>query len=285
MPVHRPCKKPYGRPSFLYMQEDAMTMSQKSTQSEQDTTHFGYQTVRREEKAGLVKNVFDQVAGRYDLMNDVMSGGLHRLWKNTFVEMLDPRPDQRFLDVAGGTGDIAFRIRDHAIRRFGGQAPEITLCDINDQMLQEGRKRAIDKGVVQNITWLCGDAMSLPVESASMDAYTIAFGIRNVTDIDAALRDAYRVLKPGGRFLCLEFSHVEAEPLAKLYDVYSMHLIPRFGQLFAGASEPYQYLVESIRQFPDQRAFADKVRQAGFAHVSYRNLTGGVVAIHSGWKV
>lgn len=249
-----------------------------------DTTHFGFRTVNRGEKAGLVKDVFDRVAGRYDLMNDVMSGGLHRVWKHTMVEMLDPRPEQVFLDVAGGTGDIAFRIREHCSRFHHGQTPDITVCDINDQMLGEGRKRALDAGILSGIRWLCGDAMSLPLEDASVDAYTIAFGIRNVTDIDAALREAHRVLKPGGRFLCLEFSHVEIEPLAKVYDLYSMHLIPRLGQLFAGDAQPYQYLVESIRRFPDQRAFADKIKAAGFVHVSHRNLTGGVVALHSGWK-
>ncbi|MBM3616969.1 MAG: bifunctional demethylmenaquinone methyltransferase/2-methoxy-6-polyprenyl-1,4-benzoquinol methylase UbiE [Alphaproteobacteria bacterium] len=262
-----------------------MSSPEKQQKAQDETTHFGFQTVNTAEKAGLVKDVFDQVAGKYDLMNDVMSGGLHRVWKHTMVESLDPRPDQSFLDVAGGTGDIAFRIRERTAKFYSGQTPQITLCDINDQMLQEGRKRALNHGIVEGIRWVCGDAMNLPVESSSVDGYTIAFGIRNVTDIDAALREANRVLKRGGRFLCLEFSHVEAEPLAKLYDAYSMHLIPRLGKLFAGASQPYQYLVESIRKFPDQRAFADKMRAAGFGNVSYRNMTGGVVALHSGWKI
>ena len=249
-----------------------------------DTTHFGYRTVAREEKAGLVRGVFDQVAGHYDLMNDVMSGGLHRIWKRQMVEWLNPTPDMRLLDVAGGTGDIALRIREYCASRYG-HTPAITLCDINHEMLKEGRKRTINEGILDGIRWVCGDAQSLPFEDGSLDAYTIAFGIRNVTDIDTALREAHRVLKPGGRFLCLEFSQVRPEPLARIYDLYSMHIIPQFGKVFAGASEPYQYLVESIRQFPDQETFLQKIRQVGFGNAGYRNLTAGVVALHSGWRI
>lgn len=254
------------------------------SQNPEETTHFGFKTVAKDAKAGMVKGVFNSVASRYDVMNDVMSGGLHRLWKIEMVEWLAPTPDMEMLDVAGGTGDIAFRIREHCQRRHGAM-PHITLCDINDHMLGEGRKRAVDKGVLSGIEWICGDAMHLPMESASVDAYTIAFGIRNVTDIDAALREAYRVLKPGGRFLCLEFSHVTVPPLAKLYDIYSMHVIPQMGKMVAGDAESYQYLVESIRRFPKQEQFAAQMREAGFGNVSYRNMTGGVVALHSGWKV
>lgn len=254
------------------------------SQNPEETTHFGFKTVAKDAKAGMVKGVFNSVASRYDVMNDVMSGGLHRLWKIEMVEWLAPTPDMEMLDVAGGTGDIAFRIREHCQRRHGAM-PHITLCDINDHMLGEGRKRAVDKGVLHGIEWICGDAMHLPMESASVDAYTIAFGIRNVTDIDAALREAYRVLKPGGRFLCLEFSHVTVPPLAKLYDIYSMHVIPQMGKMVAGDADSYQYLVESIRRFPKQEQFAAQMREAGFGNVSYRNMTGGVVALHSGWKV
>lgn len=254
------------------------------SQNPEETTHFGFKTVAKDAKAGMVKGVFNSVASRYDVMNDVMSGGLHRLWKIEMVEWLAPTPDMEMLDVAGGTGDIAFRIREHCQRRHGAM-PHITLCDINDHMLGEGRKRAVDKGVLSGIEWICGDAMHLPMESASVDAYTIAFGIRNVTNIDAALREAYRVLKPGGRFLCLEFSHVTVPPLAKLYDIYSMHVIPQMGKMVAGDAESYQYLVESIRRFPKQEQFAAQMREAGFGNVSYRNMTGGVVALHSGWKV
>lgn len=257
---------------------------EKPSQNPEETTHFGFQTVAKEAKASMVKGVFNNVASRYDIMNDVMSGGMHRLWKTEMVEWLNPTPDMEMLDVAGGTGDIAFRIREHCQRRHGAM-PHITLCDINDHMLGEGRKRAVDKGVLQGIEWICGDAMALPVEDASVDAYTIAFGIRNVTDIDAALREAYRVLKPGGRFLCLEFSHVPHKPLAKLYDAYSLHVIPRMGHMVAGDADSYQYLVESIRRFPAQGQFAAQIREAGFSNVSYRNMTGGIVALHSGWKV
>lgn len=250
----------------------------------EESTHFGFETVTKSEKAGKVKNVFDRVANRYDVMNDVMSGGLHRLWKREMVEWLNPNPAMAFLDVAGGTGDIALRIREHCRKRHGC-SPPITLCDINAQMLLEGRKRTLNEGILSGIEWICGDAQSLPLEDRSMDAYTIAFGIRNVTDINAALREAYRVLKPGGRFLCLEFSHIGQEKLAKAYDAYSMHVIPRLGKLFAGDAQPYQYLVESIRRFPAQEPFAAQLRAAGFANVTYRNLTAGVVAIHSGWRV
>lgn len=249
-----------------------------------EMTHFGFQTVPKSAKAGMVRSVFDSVAGRYDVMNDLMSGGMHRWWKHEMVEALAPHPGMELLDVAGGTGDIAFRMRNYCQHRHGS-TPHITLCDINAQMLGEGRKRAIDKGILHGIEWICGDAQSLPLESNSVDAYTIAFGIRNVTDVDTALREAHRVLKIGGRFLCLEFSRMQHEPLSKLYDVYSRHIIPRMGQMVAGDAASYQYLIESIRQFPSQEAFLAKIRAAGFGNASYRNMTGGIVALHTGWKL
>lgn len=241
-------------------------------------THFGYQEVPEEEKSTLVRGVFDRVAPRYDIMNDLMSGGLHRLWKNAMVSWLAPRDGMRILDVAGGTGDIAFRMLKRA-------KCDVTVCDINQQMLDEGRNRALDKNILHNIEWLCGNAEALPLPDLSFDAYTIAFGIRNVTHIDRALAEAHRVLKPGGRFLCLEFSHLAHDWLQKVYDMYSFHVIPRIGEMVTGSGEPYQYLVESIRKFPHQEGFAALMREAGFANVQYRNLTRGVVAIHSGRKL
>ena len=241
-------------------------------------THFGFKTVAEDEKASLVRGVFDSVASRYDIMNDFMSGGMHRLWKNEMVAWLSPRSGWKVLDVAGGTGDIAFRIKKRA-------QCEVTVCDINAQMLEEGRARAIDHNVLAGIEWVCGDAENLPFESGSRDAYTIAFGIRNVTHIDRALSEAFRVLKPGGRFLCLEFSHMPNETMQKMYDAYSFNVIPKLGQMVAGDAAPYQYLVESIRKFPKQEEFASMIRAAGFENVQYRNFTGGVVALHSGRKL
>jgi ubiquinone/menaquinone biosynthesis methyltransferase len=240
-------------------------------------THFGFKTVAEDEKASLVRGVFDSVASRYDIMNDLMSAGLHRFWKHEMVASLAPRNGWSVLDVAGGTGDIAFRIKKRA-------NCHVTVCDINAQMLEEGRNRAINQNVLSGIEFVCGNAESLPFEDNSRDAYTIAFGIRNVTHIDKALSEAYRVLKPGGRFLCLEFSHLPNETLQKMYDRYSFTVIPKLGELVAGSAAPYQYLVESIRQFPNQEDFAQMIRDAGFGHVQYHNFTQGVVALHSGRK-
>lgn len=242
------------------------------------TTHFGFKTVGEDEKESLVRGVFDNVASRYDIMNDLMSGALHRLWKNDMVGWLAPRAGYRILDVAGGTGDIAFRMLKYA-------DCHVTVCDINQHMLEEGRNRAIDKNILHNIDWVCGNAESLPAEDNSFDAYTIAFGIRNVTHIDAALKEAYRVLKPGGRFMCLEFSHLKSDWMQKCYDAYSFHAIPKIGQWVTGNGDPYQYLVESIRQFPKQQDFAAMIADAGFGNVQWRDLTHGVVAIHSGRKL
>lgn len=242
------------------------------------TTHFGFRDVPEAEKATLVRGVFDSVAPKYDLMNDLMSMGVHRLWKDTFVGKLNPKPGMELLDVGGGTGDIAFRF----LKRGGGH---VTVCDINAEMLKVGRDRAIDHGVLSGVDWVCGNAENLPVPDGSMDAYTIAFCIRNVTRIDAALREARRVLKPGGRFLCLEFSKVGLPALGALYDLYSFKILPAIGQAVANDRDSYQYLAESIRKFPDQDTFAGMITDAGLDQVRYQNLTGGVAAIHSAWRL
>ena len=241
---------------------------------------FGYRDVPAEEKAGLVRAVFESVAPRYDLMNDLMSAGLHRLWKIALVDVLNPRPGERFLDVAGGTGDIAFRI----VRRQG-EAPDVTVCDINPAMLAVGRDRAVDRGLLRGLSWTTGDAEDLPFPDRSFDGYTIAFGLRNVTDIDKALREACRVLRPGGRLCCLEFSRVVSRPLARIYDAYSERALPLLGGLVARDAGAYRYLHESIRRFPAQRELAGRMRAAGFGNVAWRNMTMGVVALHSGWRL
>lgn len=242
-------------------------------------THFGFETIPEAEKEARVHGVFSSVAARYDVMNDLMSGGVHRLWKDAAVAWLAPRPGMRLLDVAGGTGDIAFR----ALRRAGPGA-HATVCDLTEAMLGEGARRAQAQGI-HDIDWICGDAMALPFPDRSFDAYTIAFGIRNVTRIEDALAEAYRVLRPGGRFLCLEFSRVPVPALRWLYDRYSLGVIPAMGQAVTGDRASYQYLVESIRRFPDQEAFADMIRAAGFSRVAYRNLSLGIAAMHSGWRI
>ena len=255
------------------------------------TASFGFRDVPEADKEGLVREVFSSVAGKYDLMNDLMSGGVHRLWKDAFVEWLNPRPGWHVLDVAGGTGDIAFRIADLVRSRARGRMAAtneseaaITVCDINADMVGEGVRRAQAKGE-RAITWVTGDAEALPIPDASMDAYTIAFGIRNVTHIDVALKEARRVLKPGGRFLCLEFSRVEAPGLDALYDAYSLNVLPRLGAMVAGDADAYRYLAESIRRFPPQAKFAKLIEKAGLSQVKVRNLTGGVAAMHSAWKI
>jgi len=246
------------------------------------TASFGFRDVPEDQKEDLVREVFSSVAKRYDLMNDLMSGGIHRIWKDAMVEWLNPQPGWRVLDIAGGTGDIAFRIADMA-RARGGEAA-ITVCDINADMLGEGVRRAEAKGELA-IEWICGDAEALPIPDASMDAYTIAFGIRNVTHIDRALAEAKRVLKPGGRFLCLEFSRVEAPGLDALYERFSMSVLPKLGELVAQDAESYRYLAESIRRFPPQAKFAKMIEKAGLSRVKVRNLTGGIAAMHSAWKI
>ncbi len=249
----------------------------------ENQTHFGYRDVSEAEKPDLVRGVFTSVATRYDIMNDVMSGGVHRLWKAAMIDWLAPRPGWSTLDVAGGTGDIAFRILDRANAK--GPGTEVTVLDLTEGMLRAGMERAESRALAGQLTWVNGDAMTLPFEDETFDAYTIAFGIRNVTRVEEALSEAYRVLKPGGRFVCLEFSQVTVAGMDRLYDAYSFAVIPRMGEMIAKDRDSYQYLVESIRRFPDQERFAGMIREAGFGQVRYRNMTGGVAALHSGWKL
>ncbi len=243
------------------------------------TTHFGFQTVPEAEKAGMVHGVFTRVASRYDIMNDLMSGGMHRLWKDAMMDWLAPRAGQSLLDVAGGTGDVAFR--------FLKRAPlaAATVLDMTENMLVAGRQRADADSMADRLSWVVGDAMALPFAANTFDVYTISFGIRNVTRIEDALTEAYRVLRPGGRLMVLEFSQIPNDALQWAYDRYSFNVIPVMGQVVAGDRDSYQYLVESIRKFPDQHKFAEMIRKAGFGQVKYRNLTMGVAALHSGWKL
>ncbi|XP_068240439.1 ubiquinone/menaquinone biosynthesis C-methyltransferase UbiE-like [Palaemon carinicauda] len=281
----------------------------KTEYSANKETHFGYENVSEEQKAHKVHGVFENVASNYDLMNDLMSGGIHRMWKDCFLSRLQPRPNTKLLDVAGGTGDITFRYIQHLLHKRGREGNwktplsnvtgpseqdgnpeedsplyEIAVCDISQGMLDVGKKRAESLGY-SGITWVCGDAQKLPFEDDYFDCYTIAFGIRNVVDVEKALSEAYRVLKPGGRFMCLEFSQVNNSGVKWLYDKYSFNIIPAMGQVVAGDWKSYQYLVESIRKFPDQETFKEMIEEVGFRRVTYENMTFGVVAIHSGFKI
>ncbi len=249
------------------------------TQVSDKTTHFGFQDVPEAEKAGMVHGVFSRVASKYDVMNDLMSVGIHRIWKEAMMDWLAPRPGQRLLDVAGGTGDVAFRFLGRS------QGATAVVCDMTEPMLIEGRKRAEAEKMAASLDWVVGDAMALPFPDNSFDVYTISFGIRNVTRIPDALAEAYRVLKPGGRLMVLEFSQIPNDLMQKAYDLYSFNVIPVMGQIVAGDRESYQYLVESIRKFPDQDSFAAMIRAAGFDQVKYRNLSMGIAALHSGWKL
>jgi demethylmenaquinone methyltransferase / 2-methoxy-6-polyprenyl-1,4-benzoquinol methylase len=240
---------------------------------------FGTRPVDAQEKTELVHDVFSNVADKYDVMNDLMSGGIHRLWKDRLIRMIRPRAGLKYLDVAGGTGDIAFRIRKRL-----DQAGDITLCDLTENMLRVGRDRAINKGWLNDFKWVTGNAEDLPFEDNSFDVYTIAFGLRNVTHIDKALREAHRVLKPGGRFYCLEFSRVHAPLLSKGYSLYSHHVIPKIGEIVAKDRDSYQYLIESIEKHPDQKQLQKRVSAAGFARSSYTNMSMGIACIHSGIK-
>ena len=249
------------------------------TDQSEKTTHFGFETVSETEKAGRVQGVFGSVASRYDIMNDVMSGGIHRLWKDAMMDWLAPRSGQKLLDVAGGTGDIAYRF----LKRAGqGHA---TVLDLTEEMLVEGRKRAEANQMIDQLDWSVGDAMALPFPDNSFDVYTISFGIRNVTRPQDALNEAFRVLRPGGRLMVLEFSQIPNPAMQWAYDRYSFNLIPLMGQLIANDRDSYQYLVESIRKFPDQDMFLNMVRSVGFENAKYRNLTAGVACLHSGWKI
>jgi demethylmenaquinone methyltransferase / 2-methoxy-6-polyprenyl-1,4-benzoquinol methylase len=241
-----------------------------------DTVSFGYQEVAPDEKTQRVGEVFSNVARKYDIMNDAMSGGMHRLWKDKFVRRVKPQTGEDILDVAGGTGDIAFRMEK--------SGAHITVSDINPDMLGVGMERAVDRGV-DTMVWSEQNAEKLNFPDRHFDAYTIAFGIRNVTDIPAALKEAHRVLRFGGRFYCLEFSTVEWPGLAQVYDVYSHKLVPKLGKAIAGDEDSYRYLIESIRRFPDMQTFKGMIADAGFAQTKVEPILGGLVAIHSGWKV
>jgi len=249
------------------------------TQEPEKTTHFGFETVAEDAKAGKVQGVFSSVASKYDVMNDAMSMGIHRIWKDAMMDWLAPRADQKLLDVAGGTGDISFRF----LKRAG--SGHSTVLDITESMLIEGRKRAEADQMAASLDWVVGDAMALPFEDNTFDVYTISFGIRNVTRPQEALNEAYRVLKPGGRLMVLEFSQIPNDMMQKAYDLYSFNIIPQMGKMITGDRDSYQYLVESIRQFPDQETFLGMVKQAGFENAKYRNMTMGVAALHSGWKL
>lgn len=243
------------------------------------TTHFGFETVREDEKAGRVQGVFSSVASKYDVMNDVMSVGIHRIWKNAMMDWLAPRAGQKLLDVAGGTGDISFKFLDRA---GSGHA---TVLDITEQMLVEGRKRAEAASMTDSLDWVVGDAMALPFADNTFDVYTISFGIRNVTRPQEALNEAFRVLRPGGRLMVLEFSQLPNPMMQAAYDAYSFNVIPQMGKMITGDRDSYQYLVESIRKFPDQETFLEMVKLAGFENAKYRNFSLGIAALHSGWKL
>ncbi|MFY0659511.1 MAG: bifunctional demethylmenaquinone methyltransferase/2-methoxy-6-polyprenyl-1,4-benzoquinol methylase UbiE [Shimia sp.] len=244
-----------------------------------NTTHFGFETVPEAEKAGRVQGVFGSVASKYDIMNDVMSMGIHRIWKDAMMDWLAPRPGQKLLDVAGGTGDVSFKF----LKRAGiGHA---TVCDLTEPMLVAGRQRAEADHMAESLDWVVGDAMALPFEDNTFDVYTISFGIRNVTRPQEALNEAFRVLRPGGRLMVLEFSQIPNDMMQKVYDLYSFNIIPQMGKVIANDRDSYQYLVESIRKFPDQDTFLDMVKTAGFENAKYRNLTMGIAALHSGWKL
>ena len=240
-------------------------------------THFGYSDVDEDEKAGLVRGVFSSVAQRYDVMNDLMSGGVHRLWKDRLVRRINPRAGEAVLDLAGGTGDIAFRI-------LRASEAEVVVCDINEAMIGVGRDRGIDRGQLEGIDWTVGDAEALPFVDASIDACCIAFGLRNVTRPQVGLAEILRVLRPGGRFFCLEFSKIIVPGLDRLYDAYSFNILPKIGKIVANDEASYRYLAESIRQFPDQEGMAAMMRRVGFANVGYESWSCGIVALHRGRK-
>jgi demethylmenaquinone methyltransferase / 2-methoxy-6-polyprenyl-1,4-benzoquinol methylase len=245
----------------------------------ENTTHFGFETVPEDEKKGRVQGVFTSVANKYDIMNDVMSVGIHRIWKEAMMDWLAPRAGQKLLDVAGGTGDVSFKFLDRA---GSGHA---TVCDITESMLLAGKTRAEAAAMSESLDWVVGDAMALPFPDNTFDVYTISFGIRNVTRPQEALNEAYRVLRPGGRLMVLEFSQLPNPMMQAAYDAYSFNVIPQMGKMITGDRDSYQYLVESIRKFPDQDTFLEMVKTAGFDNAKYRNLSMGIAALHSGWKL
>lgn len=293
-------KKLHAGPYYKVSKDIKLDNLKSSTISHKDeTVHFGFQTVSATEKAQKVHQVFENVASKYDLMNDVMSVGIHRIWKDYFVKKIFPlHPGTNIIDVAGGTGDIAFRMLEGLDRQnknsnsltddASGSRKNITILisDINQAMLDVGKKRALTMNLQSDgLSWLCANAQELPLPENSFDLYTIAFGIRNVTDVSKALDEAYRILRPGGRFMCLEFSHVKNPLLKWAYDTYSFQVIPPLGEVVAGDWKSYQYLVESIRKFPTQDEFKNMIEEAGFRSVRYENLSFGVVSIHSGYKI
>ncbi|PKF49706.1 bifunctional demethylmenaquinone methyltransferase/2-methoxy-6-polyprenyl-1,4-benzoquinol methylase UbiE [Enterovibrio nigricans] len=247
--------------------------------ADQNTTHFGFQTVATEDKVGMVANVFHNVAAKYDIMNDVMSMGIHRIWKRFTIDCSGVRPGHRVLDLAGGTGDLTAKFS-----RIVGDKGQVVLADINNSMLNVGRDKLRDLGIIGNVNYVQANAEELPFPDDYFDCITIGFGLRNVTDKDKALRSMYRVLKPGGRLLVLEFSKPVVEPLSKVYDAYSFHLLPKMGELIANDAESYRYLAESIRMHPDQETLKGMMEEAGFEQAKYFNLTGGIVALHRGYK-
>ncbi len=249
-----------------------------TSDSPQDQADFGFRTVPRAEKASMVRDVFESVAPSYDVMNDLMSLGIHRVWKRIFVNVIACSPRETLLDLAGGTGDISFLAKDRGAGR-------VILTDVNPAMLEVGRKRALDRGIVEGIDFMVVDAERIPLPDRSVEKISMAFGLRNCTDKDAVLREARRVLRPGGRFHCLEFSRLEISALAPLYDAWSFKALPAIGERVAKDRESYEYLAESIRVFPDQETLAGMMRKAGMERVGYRNLSGGIVAIHTGWRL
>lgn len=257
------------------MEQDSKSRANKN---DGDLIDFGFQSVPKTEKEARVKSVFSSVARNYDVMNDLMSLGVHRLWKDALMDWLAPQPHHSLMDLAGGTGDVALRF----LKRGGGH---VTIVDINEDMLAAGQARSVMKPYADKLEWVVGNAEKLPLADNSVDRATIAFGLRNVTNRDVALAEIYRVLKPGGRFCCLEFSKVENKLFSKIYDEWSFKILPQMGQIVAKDRDSYQYLVESIRQFPDQYRLADMMTDAGFEQVRFRNLSGGIAAIHSGWKL
>jgi demethylmenaquinone methyltransferase/2-methoxy-6-polyprenyl-1,4-benzoquinol methylase len=247
--------------------------------SKSKNTYFGFKEVEKKDKAKMVHNVFSSVASKYDIMNDMMSFGIHRIWKNSMMDWLSPQANQKLLDVAGGTGDISFRFLKRA------PSANATIFDMTQSMLDEGQLRAEAQKLEDRLDWVCGDAMFLPFLDNTFDIYTISFGIRNVTDPQKALNEAYRVLRPGGRLMVLEFSQIPNPSMQWAYDRYSFNIIPPLGKIIADDSESYQYLVESIRKFPNQEKFLKMINNAGFSNAKYRNLTMGVACLHSGWKI
>ncbi|GGE54553.1 ubiquinone/menaquinone biosynthesis C-methyltransferase UbiE [Actibacterium pelagium] len=267
-----------GRATYIEA-GDRTGQDRMTSENDQKTTHFGFQTVAEDQKAGMVHGVFTNVASKYDIMNDVMSVGIHRVWKDAMMDWLAPQSHQKLLDVAGGTGDISFRF----LKRAPGA--HATVLDMTESMLVEGRQRAEAGAMADSLDWVVGDAMALPFENNTFDRYTISFGIRNVTRVQDALNEAFRVLRPGGRLMVLEFSQLPNPAMQWAYDRYSFNVIPKMGQMIANDRDSYQYLVESIRKFPDQDTFAQMIRTAGFEQVKYRNLSLGIAALHSGWKL